>query len=349
MLGIHARKHNSEYLRGDMVLPTIADIVDDPQQMAQRAAYTVFVDRAPTPGEVADGLNPGAPLVYAVSEADLLTDFDNRMRILANKLKLAPAVYPADQRRFVRYAEGLRRASFMSAEDRSAAVNLMALHWLARLEQSPDNEVIAVVEADDSSSYVFALVEDAVRAMNPEAAARIMPVTIEALRRHKSDLKDRIAKNGLTYPDDWAVSGTQGDYAMRAVAKIFGPDIVQKTAFNLLCAPKDILKKGIGGAACLAACQYDYDHGQDTVSVAGSHSIPIYGFRMLLNRILHTDGGRYDEEVPLLQRIRHLYRATHTKLDVRLLTPEQESFFAEQQRRIALVGKIAAKPAIAVS
>jgi hypothetical protein len=319
----------SPHLRGDLALPTIAELLSDSQEMERRALNTIFIYRTPPPGVIEEeGLHQNTPFVGTTSEAALLTDFD---RFVSTHDTLA---------------QDLRYAPFLGVYERTLGVDHMARHWLAKLEQSPENEIIALIETNDSSSYIYSLVEDAIRAINPEAAGRILPVTHATIAKYKSSLKDRIAEHGLVLPDDWSVTSLQLDATISLICAELQdviPDIREKLEINLLCAPQKTIQRGIEGVACLAAYQFGFERARGAVSVGGAHSIPAVGFRREILRALNTGNDKTigDRHAFLLQLIA-VYKTFEHRPDVRLLTPEQAEMFYAQQRRIQAIGKLAA-------
>lgn len=266
--------------------PTIAEILTNPEKMAEHAQIPAYIK----PYGMAHGRAQGRTIVET-TESVLLTDFYTKIAGIAAELSADP-LNPSDQRRAEdtqALADGVR---FVGHQMMTQASDIHATHWINAVRSKESTGTLFVgVHPGKSSVYAYDMAMQAVRARDADAAAAIHPIDSSRARTFKNADRKRlqhIAASKLFFVDDWSLSGSQlGAQINELTTGALPPESLE---IYLACAPEKHLQSGIQGIQVHAPYYHTYRHSQGTYdpSLAGPHGYPDFGFSFAIDHTYYT-------------------------------------------------------------
>jgi hypothetical protein len=279
-------------LDGLAAAPTVAEIMADPARMERCAAAMMYVFARPEASSFIE--DPNKFEVQEVSEADVLHD-------LVSFVAESDTRDRPEDRAFVAQ---LPQATFIDTEAMNHGARAIAHHWATLLGVLPGLNVM--VDEGKSAITVFDRAISIIERESPDLLPRILPIRRSRDTPPPSDeLVARLRTGHTALVDDWASTARQMNDSVELLRKLGIP--ATNLEVNLVCAPRSLLDNGIGGVACRSAfCMPEPvpkrpgEHGTNTPSVAGAHSLDDDGFKWRINDAFPHDADGAATRRPLI-------------------------------------------------
>lgn len=298
-----------ERLDSEQIQPAtrIQDILNDPENMAKRAQVP-YRAHMPPPG-VPQSLSPSFYEIAGISEADVLEDWDDRIDF-ADVVLREHDPHPETLEIVRELRENL---CFIGAEEFAQATASMATRLVAQAKASLSGTRLVAADHNNSSGFVYDAIRNHLAQQQPDMLERVELVELSS--PPTDDIAERIRREGITFVDDWSITGRRIRFVMRKLGMQAGADY-SKVQLEFICAPDRLLKEGFEFFPDLndqsqrmripVHAQYTFpleSTDPAVVAVTGAHASPLFGFKVAVEQVynrLRQLPGCNDLEWPLL-------------------------------------------------